>query len=48
MFNNSNKLSHTLYGGLAQGGELLSLWLIWLGLQLMMVVANIASTQSTD
>jgi hypothetical protein len=48
MFNNINKLTETLHAGLIQGVELASVWLIWLGLQIMMVVAEVASTKSTD
>jgi hypothetical protein len=48
MFNKKNKLTETLHAGLVQGSELASVWLIWLGLQIMMIVAEVASTKSTD
>lgn len=48
MFNNTNEFTETFHAGLTKGGELVSIWLIWLGLQIMMVVAEVASTNSKD
>lgn len=40
MLNNSNKLTGRLRVGLIQAGELASLCLIWLGLQVMVIMAQ--------
>ena len=48
MLNSSTKNTAILYSGVMKAVDLVSLCLIWLGLQLMVVIAEAVSTKSTD
>ena len=48
MLNNSHKLTEIFKRGLIKTGEFASLSLIWLGLQTMVIVADVVSAKSTD
>jgi hypothetical protein len=48
MLKNSKKLTELLHSGIGKTGELASLSLIWLGLQTMVIVAEVVSAKSPD
>jgi len=48
MLNYSNKLAEILHERLILAVELASLYLIWLGLKIMVILADAVSTKSTD
>ena len=48
MLNNSHKLAELFNRGLIKTGEFASLSIIWLGLQTMVILAEVVSAKSTD
>ena len=48
MVKNSNKIAEKINAGLMRAGEVASLCLIWLGLQTMVIVAEVVTAKSTD